>query len=251
MALEPKTVSVEDEGNPELRDMQRRFWVSLAFTTPLLVLSMGGLIPGVSFQRLAPPAGLTMIELLLASPVVLWGAWPFFLRAWRSVTTRNLNMFTLIGLGVGVAFVYSIVAALFPDIFPDSFRDGEGRVSVYFEAAAVITTLVLLGQVLELKARSHTSSAIKALLNLAPKTARKIFTDGRLYAGDTLCAEAEGIFISVDDARWQAVLDREAALDGAQPAQRLGQPRGPQVGRLHHMGVGGDDELGHAATVLS
>lgn len=178
MALEPSVASIDDEENAELADMQRRFWVSLFFTLPLLVLSMGGLIPGVSFQRVATPNGLALIELVLASPVVLWGAWPFFVRGWRSVMTRNLNMFTLIGLGVGVAYAYSIVAALFPDLFPSSFRDSEGRVAVYFEAAAVITTLVLLGQVLELKARSHTNAAIKTLLNLAPKTARRISPSG-------------------------------------------------------------------------
>ena len=178
MALEPRKPTIDEGENAELVDMQRRFWVSLVFTTPLLVLSMGGLIPGISFQRLASPGSLALIELALASPVVLWGAWPFFVRAWRSVMTRNLNMFTLIGLGVGVAYIYSIVAALFPDLFPGSFRDTEGRVAVYFEAAAVITTLVLLGQVLELKARSHTNAAIKALLNLAPKIARRISTGG-------------------------------------------------------------------------
>ena len=115
MALEPSVASIDDEENTELVDMQRRFWVSLVFTIPLLVLSMGGLIPGISFQRLATPNGLALIELFLASPVVLWGAWPFFVRGWRSITTRNLNMFTLISLGVGVSYVYSITAALFPD----------------------------------------------------------------------------------------------------------------------------------------
>jgi len=178
MALEPKTVSVEDEENPELRDMRRRFWVSTLLVVPLLVVAMGRHIAGVSFDWLATARGLDLIELILATPVVLWGAWPFFVRGWRSITTRNLNMFTLIGLGVGVAYVYSVIAALFPEIFPASFRDGGGNVAVYFEAAAVITALVLLGQVLELKARSQTSSAIKALLGLAPKTARRVNADG-------------------------------------------------------------------------
>jgi Cu+-exporting ATPase len=178
MALEPRTVAVEDEENPELRDMRRRLWVSLALSLPLVVIAMGGLIPGVSFDWLASARGLDLIELGLATPVVLWGAWPFFVRGWRSVRTWNLNMFTLIGLGVGVAYVYSVIAALLPEIFPASFRDEAGNVAVYFEAAAVITTLVLLGQVLELKARSRTSAAIKALLGLAPKTARRVNSDG-------------------------------------------------------------------------
>jgi Cu+-exporting ATPase len=178
MALEPRTVTVDDEENPELRDMRRRFWVSLGLSLPLLVIAMGGLIPGVSFDWLASRRGLDLIELVLATPIVLWGAWPFFVRGWRSIVTWNLNMFTLIGLGVGVAYVYSVIAALLPEIFPASFRDDAGNVAVYFEAAAVITTLVLLGQVLELKARSETSAAIKALLGLAPKTARRVNADG-------------------------------------------------------------------------
>ena len=158
--------------------MRKRFWVSVALTFPLVILAMGELVPGVSFDGLATPRLRKLIELLLATPVVLWGAWPFFVRGWRSITSRNLNMFTLIGLGVGVAYVYSVVAALFPDIFPASFRDADGSVAVYFEAAAVITALVLLGQVLELKARSQTSAAIKALLGLAPKTARRVNSGG-------------------------------------------------------------------------
>ena len=178
MALEPRTVAIDDGENPELRDMHKRFWVSVALTFPLVILAMGELVPGVSFDGLATPRLRKLIELLLATPVVLWGAWPFFVRGWRSITSRNLNMFTLIGLGVGVAYVYSVVAALFPDIFPASFRDADGSVAVYFEAAAVITALVLLGQVLELKARSQTSAAIKALLGLAPKTARRVNSGG-------------------------------------------------------------------------
>jgi Cu+-exporting ATPase len=178
MALEPRTVDIDDEENPELRDMRRRFWVSLCLSLPLLFVAMGALIPGVSFEWLATPSRLHLIELALATPVVLWGAWPFFVRGWRSIVTWNLNMFTLIGLGVGVAYVYSVIAAVLPEIFPASFRDDTGNVAVYFEAAAVITTLVLLGQVLELKARSETSAAIKALLGLAPKTARRVNPDG-------------------------------------------------------------------------
>jgi Cu+-exporting ATPase len=178
MALEPRTVTVDEEESQERVDMRRRLWISAAFALPLLVLSMGELIPGVSFAGLASARTLDLIELALATPVVLWGARPFFVRAWRSIATWNLNMFTLIGLGVGVAYVYSVIAALFPDLFPASFHDADGQVAVYFEAAAVITTLVLLGQVLELMARSRTNAAITALLGLAPKTARRIDADG-------------------------------------------------------------------------
>lgn len=178
MALEPRAVTVDEEENPELVGMERRLWLSALLTLPLFVLAMGEHIPGVSFAGLASARTLDLIELVLATPVVLWGAWPFFIRGWRSVVTRNLNMFTLIGLGIGVAYVYSLVAVLFPELFPASFRDAEGLVAVYFEAAAVITTLVLLGQVLELRARSQTNAAIRALLNLAPKTARRISPHG-------------------------------------------------------------------------
>ena len=178
MALEPRAASAEEGDNPELADMSRRFWVGLAITAPLLILVMGDLLPGRPFERLASTRALQWIELALASPVVLWGGWPFFLRAWRSVVTRSLNMFTLIGLGIAVAYVYSLVATLWPSLFPAAFRNASGEVAVYFEAAAVITVLVLFGQVLELRARSRTSSAIKALLGLAPKTARRIGADG-------------------------------------------------------------------------
>ncbi len=173
MALEPKTISEEEE-NPELTDMTRRFWVSTVLTIPLVLITMGSYIPGISLEALISPQLRKWLELVFATPVVLWGGWPFFVRMWQSVVNRSPNMFTLIGLGVGVAYVYSIVAALVPDMFPASFRGRSGEVGTYFEAAAVIVTLVLLGQVLELKARSKTGAAIKALLGLAPKTARRI-----------------------------------------------------------------------------
>jgi len=177
MALEPRTVSVEEK-NVELIDMTRRFWVSTALALPVFVLAM--------LADLAPtmlPNNLSMhtvqwIEFVLATPVVLWGSWPFFVRGWRSIVTWNLNMFTLIGLGVAVAWSYSVVALLFPTIFPEIMRHADGTVAVYFEAAAVITALVLLGQVLELRARSRTNAAIKLLLGLAPKTARRVEADG-------------------------------------------------------------------------
>src|SRR5687768_2911932 len=177
MALEPRTVSLDDQENPELVDMTRRFWVSAVLTLPLLLVGMSEFLPGHPLERLIPMHSLGWIELVLATPVVLWGGWPFFVRAWQSLVNRNLNMFTLIGIGVAVAYVYSVIAEFFPAAFPDSFRE-EGAVPVYFEAAAVITTLVLLGQVLELRARSRTGSAIKALLGLAPKTARRVNAAG-------------------------------------------------------------------------
>jgi Cu+-exporting ATPase len=180
MALEPRTVTIEDEGSPELRSMTRRFWVSVALSIPLLFVAMGGVLPGVHewLRSLASERTFTLVELVLATPVVLWGGWPFFVRGYQSVVHRSPNMFTLIGLGIGVAYTYSLIAALFPGIFPAAFRDASGEVSVYFEAAAVIVTLVLLGQVLELRARSQTGAAIKALLGLAPKTARRVAEDG-------------------------------------------------------------------------
>ncbi|HKP38890.1 MAG TPA: heavy metal translocating P-type ATPase [Pyrinomonadaceae bacterium] len=178
MALELRTVSVAEEENKELKDMRRRFWVSALLTLPALVIGMSELIPGAPLQRLIPPTIAGWVQLLITTPVILWGGWPFFERLWQSILNRSPNMFTLIGLGVGVAYGYSLVATIFPNIFPHSFRGHGDSVPVYYEVAAVITTLVLLGQVLELKARSQTSAAIKALLGLAPKTARRIATDG-------------------------------------------------------------------------
>ncbi|HKV06397.1 MAG TPA: heavy metal translocating P-type ATPase [Candidatus Acidoferrales bacterium] len=178
MALEPRTVSVEAQENPELRDMRFRFWWSTALAVPVLLIAMSDLIPGRPLRELAPPRTWSWLEMALATPVVLWGGWPFFVRFWNSIVHRSLNMFTLIGLGVGVAYLYSVIATLAPAFFPDSFRSETGAVAPYFEAAAIITALVLLGQVLELKARSETGAAIKALLGLAPKTARLVREDG-------------------------------------------------------------------------
>jgi Cu+-exporting ATPase len=179
MALEPRTASLEQEENPELREMSLRFWVSVTLSVPLLLIAMSEFIPGLDLESLMPLRVWGWIEMALATPVVLWGAWPFFVRGWQSLVNRSLNMFTLIALGVSVAYVFSVIASLFPELFPVSFRDQSGEVPVYFEAAAVITTLVLLGQVLELRARSRTGAAIKALLGLAPKTARRIREDGQ------------------------------------------------------------------------
>ncbi|SDG48492.1 Cu+-exporting ATPase [Onishia taeanensis] len=178
MALEPRQVSADAEENPELIDMTRRFWVGVALTVPLFLLAMGGMVPGVDMAVLVPHGIRVWLELALATPVVLWSGWPFFVRGYRSVINTSPNMFTLIALGTGVAYLYSLIAAVFPHIFPLSFRDEAGQVSVYFEAAAVIVTLVLLGQVMELRARGQTNAAIKALLGMAPKTARRISDDG-------------------------------------------------------------------------
>jgi len=178
MALEPRTVTLAEEENPELKDMTRRFGVGAVLSLPVLAIAMSDMLPGQPLYSIASPRLLTWFQFVLSTPVVLWCGWPFFERAWTSLVNRSPNMFTLIGIGVGTAYVYSVVATLFPDLFPDSFRGHHGEVGVYFEAAAVITTLVLLGQVLELRARSKTSGAIRALLGLAPKTARVVRADG-------------------------------------------------------------------------
>jgi Cu+-exporting ATPase len=178
MALEPRDVLV-DSANPELANMTRRFWVAVALTVPLLAVMLSDVLPGRLLQHLLTGQWLAWLELALATPVVLWAGWPFFERGWASVVHRSPNMFTLIAIGAGSAYLYSVAAVVAPGIFPRTFRDMSGNLSLYFEAASVITSLVLLGQVLELKARSQTSSAIKALLGLAPKTARRISQDGK------------------------------------------------------------------------
>jgi Cu+-exporting ATPase len=216
MALEPRTVISEEEENPELRQMSRRFWLSLALTIPVLALGMSAAIPGQPVQQALSLRLIGWIEFVLATPVVLWGGWPFFERGWRSIVNRSPNMFTLIATGTGTAYVYSVAGVLLPDIFPTAFRDPGGHVEIYFEAAATITTLVLLGQVLELRARSKTSSAIRALLGLAPKTARRIEPDGReqdvpleqVMSGDRLRVRP-GEKIPVDG----AVLEGSSAVD--------------------------------------
>jgi Cu+-exporting ATPase len=178
MALEPMTVTAEEPENEELRDMTRRFWTSISLAIPTLIIGMADFIPGRPLDHVLTPRIAGWSQLVLATPVVLWGGWPFFVRGWQSIVNRSLNMFTLIGLGVGVAYIYSVVATLVPGIFPQSFRGEDGTVAVYFEAAAVIVALVLLGQVMELRARSQTGAAIRALLGLAPKTARRVRDDG-------------------------------------------------------------------------
>jgi len=179
MALEPRDVTLDDEtANPELADMTRRFWLAAAFTLPLVAVAMGDLLPGDPISRMLSPRARTLLELGLATPVCLWSAWPFYLRFVQSLRNKSLNMWTLIGLGVGVAYGYSVIAALAPQVFPTSFRGPGGEVAVYFEAAGMIVTLILLGQVLELRARGQTGAAIKKLLGLAAKTARRIRDDG-------------------------------------------------------------------------
>ena len=178
MALEPLIASADEPANEELIDMTRRLWIGAALTLPVFVLEMGGHIPGLALHRFVPPAIAGWIEFVLSTPVVLWAGWPFFQRAWASILNRSLNMFTLIALGTGAAYLYSVVATLAPGIFPAGFRGMDGSVAVYFEAAAVITVLVLFGQVLELRARDQTGGAIRALLKLAPKTARRIAANG-------------------------------------------------------------------------
>ncbi|MEE9139233.1 MAG: copper-translocating P-type ATPase [Alphaproteobacteria bacterium] len=192
MALEPRAAVVEEEVSPELVSMTRRFWVSLALTVPIVAVETAEAFQAL--PALVPQPLAIWIELVLATPVLLWGGWPFFERCWASFVRRRLNMFSLIGIGTGVAYAYSVIAAVFPDIFPQAFRREDGTVAVYFEAAAVIVTLVLLGQVLELRARGRASQAIKALLGLAPKTARRLRADGteqdvpldRVHPGDHL-----------------------------------------------------------------
>jgi Cu+-exporting ATPase len=214
MALEPLLPTAEDGPDPELADMTRRFWIAVALTAPVFLLDMAGHL--FDLHGLVSQTALHWIEFAFATPVVLWAGAPFFVRAWQSVVTRNLNMFTLIALGTGVAFLYSAVATLAPGLFPPAFRSHDGAVAVYFEAAAVITVLVLLGQVLELRARAQTSGAIRALIDLAPKTARRVHADGsdeevpldQIVAGDRLRVRP-GEKVPVDG----LVLDGRSSVD--------------------------------------
>ena len=210
MALEPRTVALEEEANPELVEMTRRFWAGVIFSAPVAFLAMSDLIPGQPIQRSFSPQLLNWFQLILATPVVLWGGWPFFQRGWASIVNRSLNMFTLIAIGVGTAFIYSLVATLFPDAFPESFRSHGGGVGVYFDAAAVITTLMLLGQVLELRARSKTSKAIKALLGLGPRPrvccammARKRTWLSSAFKSAIVCASARAKKFPLMESFWQ------------------------------------------------
>jgi Cu+-exporting ATPase len=217
MALEPITASVEEEKSPELVDMTRRFWAGAVLTVPILLLAMGSYLPGLGplLERTAPIGLSHWLELAFATPVVLWAGWPFFERGWRSIATWNLNMFTLIAIGVGAAYAYSAVATVAPGIFPEAFRDASGNIGVYFEVGAVIVVLILLGQVLELRARERTGGALRALLDLAPQTARRLTEDGeeevaldRVHKGDRLRVRP-GDKVPVDG----EVLDGRSAVD--------------------------------------
>jgi len=235
MALEPVAPSLQEEDNPELADMQRRFRIAAALSVPILVSAMSSHLPGRPLERLASSEFRTWLEMLLATPVVLWAGRPFFIRAWHSILHRRLNMFTLIGLGVAVAYGFSLVAALIPQVFPPSFRDPHGQVAVYFESAAIIVTLVLLGQVLELKARARTGAAIRALLGLAPKTARLIQENGvevdvpleAVRVGDRLRVRpgekvpVDGVVVEGASNVDESMLTGEPAPVGKQPGDRV------------------------------
>jgi len=217
MALEPRTATASEEENPELRDMTRRFWVSAVLTAPLFAIAMAGMfwkmrLPGIlSGPSFSLP--LPALELALATPVVLWGGLPFFQRFWTSLINRSPNMFTLIGLGTGVAYIYSVVATLAPQFFPASLRGMSGYPDVYFEAAAAITTLVLLGQVMELRARSRTSAAIRALLDLSPKTARLLVADSKATGGGAMAGEVTDGEVTEKE--------KDIPLEQVQPGDRL------------------------------
>ena len=239
MALEPVSVTAEAAPNPELIDMTRRFWIGAALAVPLVILEMGAHFPGLNLHHYVSPQISVWVQFVLATPVVLWAGWPFFVRGWASVRNRSLNMFSLIALGVGAAYVYSLAATFAPGLFPEGLRT-EGVVPVYFEAAAVITVLVLLGQVLELRAREQTGGAIRALLNLAPKTARRIRDDGsdeevpleQVHIGDRLRVRP-GDSVPVDG----VVIEGRSAVDEFDGDRRIhaGRERNRRQGdRRHH-----------------
>lgn len=229
MALEPEEVSLHEEENPELIDFTKRLKVSVPLTVPLLILAMSDLIPGQPVQHWLAPELNAGIQFLLATPVVLWAGLPFFERGWASLKSRNYNMFTLIALGTGVAYLFSLVGTFFPGIFPESLKVHGGMVPLYFEAAAVITTLVLMGQVLELRARSQTGNAIRALLGLAPKTARRIKADGteedvpveHIHVGDLLRVRpGEKIPVDGELAEGKSVVDESMVTGEPIPVEK-------------------------------
>ena len=229
MALEPMDVTAQQGPSEEFLDMRRRFWIGLILALPVLFLEMGAHIPGVGLHRFISVQQSNWIQLALATPVVLWSGWPFFQRGWASLVSRHLNMFTLIAMGVGAAYVYSVLAALAPQIFPAGFRDESGAVAVYFEAAAVITVLVLLGQVLELRAREQTGAAVRALLDLAPKTARRIRSDGEeeevsldlVNVGDRLRVRpGEKVPIDGEVLEGRSVIDESMITGEAMPVEK-------------------------------
>ncbi|WP_188261329.1 heavy metal translocating P-type ATPase [Azospirillum tabaci] len=229
MALEPVGASLEEGPNPELLDMTRRFWIGLALSVPLLVLEMGSHIPALGLHDVVPPRVSVWVQFLLATPVVLWAGWPLLDRGWQSFRRRSLNMFSLIALGVGVAYLFSLVATFLPGLFPQSFRGMEGVVAVYYEAAAVITALVLLGQVLELRAREQTGGAIRALLNLTPKTARRMRTDGedeeipldQVQVGDRLRVRpGDGVPVDGEVINGRSAVDESMVTGESMPVEK-------------------------------
>ncbi len=234
MALEPMTISADDEPNQELAAMTRRFWVSVALTAPLVMLAMADMLPGKPLERFISPGAVAWLQFALATPVVIWGGWPLLVRGWASIVNRSLNMFTLIAIGVGVAYLYSVAALLAPGVFPPAFRMDGGEVATYFEAAAMITTLVLLGQVLELRARSRTGAAIRSLMALAPKTARLV-RDGAetdvplesVQRGDVLRvrpgekAPVDGIVLEGSSAVDESLVTGESIPVEKQPGSRV------------------------------
>src|SRR5664280_2322088 len=229
MTLEPVTATADVGPNRELADMTRRFWVGLVLTLPVFVLEMGAHIPALGLHDFVPPQVSTWIQFALSTPVVLWAGWPFFERGWASVVHRSLNMFSLIALGTGAAYLYSVFATFAPGMFPAGFRGMGGTVSVYFEAAAVITVLVLLGQVLELRAREQTGGAIRALLKLAPKTARRLKSGGEdeevalelVQVGDRLRVRpGDGVPVDGEVLEGKGVVDESMVTGKSMPAAK-------------------------------
>ncbi|MFC5359440.1 heavy metal translocating P-type ATPase [Azospirillum himalayense] len=267
MALEPVGATLEEGPNPELIDMTRRFWIGTALTVPLVLLELGAHLPGLGLHTLISPQASLWLQFLLATPVVLWAGGPLLERGWRSFVNRSLNMFSLIALGVGVAYVFSLVATFLPGIFPPSFRGMDGVVAVYYEAAAVITVLVLLGQVLELRAREQTGGAIRALLNLAPKTARRIRADGEdeevplevVQVGDRLRVRpGDGVPVDGEVLEGRSAVDESMVTGESMP---VGKQPGAQVigGTVNQTGalvmradkVGSDTMLSRIVTMVA